>query len=322
MSQPKNQPVFPDSDSFWMPSQASSMAGEIDWLYFVMYWVCTAAAIGVFGSMIYFCLKYRATSRKANERATSRVDHDTKLEIVWSVIPLFIVMAFFYWGFKGYTKLRIPPKDSMEVHVQGQKWSWTFTHKNGCVDNVLHVPKDKNVRLILSSTDVLHSVWIPNFRVKMDAVPGRYTDLWFNATEAGTFPLECTEYCGDNHSDMITNVVVEDEAAYNAYLEKCTQLPDNPLEAGKLVFEKQGCKACHSTDGTKLVGPSLKGLFGKDEKLADGSSIKVDENYLRESVTKPQAKIVAGFAPSMPTYQGKLKDNELTALIEYIKSLK
>lgn len=311
---------FPDSDSMWMPKQASTLAPDLDWLYFALYWLCVVLALGIIVAMAYLVLKFKAKGRSSKERIEPSTDHSTSLEIAWSVIPLPIVLAMFYFGFVQYVDFRTPPKGASEIHVTGQKWAWSFTHKNGCSDNKLHVPVNKDVRLIISSVDVLHSVWIPNFRVKMDAVPGRYTDLWFNATQTGDFPLECTEYCGTSHSDMLSRVIVQSESEFEAYLEECTKIPEGP-EGGKILFERKGCPACHAVDGTKKVGPALNGIWGKTEALTSGSAT-VDENYIRESILEPQAKIVAGYSPAMPTYKGQLSDGEITAIIEYIKSLK
>jgi cytochrome c oxidase subunit 2 len=289
-----------------------------------MVWISALVALGVLGAMIVFCMKYRAVSREANEVPAPSSDHNTTLEITWSVIPLIIVIALFVWGFKGFVDLRTVPKDSLEIHVTGQKWKWLFEYPNGLVDDKLHVPVDTNVRLVINAVDVLHAVFIPNFRVKQDAVPGRYTDLWFKATETGTFPIECAEYCGTSHSDMLTEVIVHPPGGYEEYLKKAIILFDAKpaLERGTISYGKHGCKTCHSTDGSTLVGPTWKGLWGKQELLSSGQTISVDENYLKESMLDPQAKLVQGFGPSMPTFKGKLRDSEIEGLIAYIKSLK
>jgi cytochrome c oxidase subunit 2 len=251
-------------------------------------------------------------------------DHNTSLEITWSLIPLVISIALFVWGFKGYVDLRTAPKDALEIHVQGQKWRWSFSYANGWNDDTLHVPVDTPVRLVISSVDVLHSFYVPNFRTKMDAVPGRYTELWFHATQAGEFPIECAEYCGTSHSDMLTKVVVHAPGGYEKYLEQAEEQEKKkpPAELGAELYEKKGCKQCHTVDGSRLIGPSWKGVFGKSEALSDGSTARVDENYIRESIVDPQSKLVMGYPPSMPTFKGQLKDHQITALIEYIKTLK
>ena len=322
LTQDKSIPSFPESDSFWMPKQGSTVAADSDWLFFFIYWASVISVVAIVAAMAWFVVKYRAKGRTKHDKFDASESHNTALEIVWSVGPLVIVVAVFVLGFQGYVDLRTPPKDSMEIQVTGQKWNWTFTYPNGASDNELHVPVNKPVRLVISSVDVLHSVWIPTFHVKMDAVPGRYTDLWFNANEAGEFPLECTEYCGTSHSDMLTKVVVHEPGGYEAWLATAgsdANLP--PAELGAKLVEKKGCVACHSIDGSKKVGPSFKGLWGRKEATNVGE-VDVTEDYLRESILQPQAKIVNGFAPAMPTYQGQLKDTEISGLIEYIKTLK
>lgn len=316
---PKNAP----SSSVWLPLDGSTSAHHVDDLLNFLAWISIISCVGILGAMIWFVFKYRAPSRK-EERPQASPDHNTKLEITWSVIPLIIVIGLFLAGFRGYLDLRTSPKDALEIHVAGQKWKWLFTYPNGHVDDSLHVPVDRPVRLIITSSDVLHSVWIPTFRVKQDAVPGRYTDLWFKATKPGDYPLMCTEYCGTSHSDMITHVIVHEPGGYQQWIDSIAEKEKkmDPIALGKLYYKKQGCNTCHSVDGSKLVGPSFKGIYGKPENFADGSSGTVDENYLRESIMEPNAKIVAGYNPAMPTYKGKLKDHQLTGIIEYIKSLK
>jgi cytochrome c oxidase subunit 2 len=318
----QEKPKFPESDSFWMPKEASTLAPQTDWLFYFIYWASVVSVVLIVAAMAYFVVKYRAKGRSKNDPFDASESHNNTLEIVWSIGPLIIVVAVFVFGFEGFMNLRTPPKDSMEIQVTGQKWNWTFTYPNGASDNELHVPVNKPVRLVLTSVDVIHSVWIPTFRVKMDAVPGRYTDLWFQATEAGEFPLECTEYCGTGHSDMLTKVIVHEPGGYETWLATAgndANLP--PAELGKKLYEKKGCAACHSIDGTKRVGPSFKGIWGKQEPTNVGP-VQVNEDYIRESLLEPQAKIVAGYAPAMPTFKGQLKDTEISGLIEYIKTLK
>jgi cytochrome c oxidase subunit 2 len=199
-----------------------------------------------------------------------------------------------------------------------------FQYENGYTDDVLHVPVGRNVRVVINSVDVLHSLFLPTFRQKIDAVPGRYTEIWFQATKAGDFPIFCAEYCGTSHSDMITHVVVHEEGGFEKWLAKAEELLDQmpPLELGTKMYNQQGCATCHSTDGSIKTGPSFQGLFGKTESLADGTTVTVDENYLRESILEPQAKVVQGFPPAMPTFKGKLSDKKIAGLIEFIKSHK
>lgn len=318
----KSLPASPTSPHPYLPTQSSTVAAETDWLFEFMTWMSILSCAAIFGAMVYFVLKYRAKARAANETASATVEHNTTLELTWSIAPLFIVMALFVWGFKGFVVLRTTPAESLQVNVTAQKWKWLFTYANGCESDKLHVPKDTNVRTVMSSVDVIHSLYVPAFRVKMDAVPGRFSELWFNAKESGKFPLFCTEYCGDSHSDMITEVVVHETAEFDTWLEKCVTFTGAPHELGAKLYEERGCSTCHSVDGSIKVGPSFKGLFGKNESFADGSTLKVDENYLRESILQPQAKIVKGFAPAMPTYQGQLSDKQIEGLIAYIQTLK
>ena len=316
-------PTLPPSEDFWMPDAASVTVDHVDWIWDFLVWMSVVSCIAIFAGMIWLIWKYRAKSRAANEHAEPSSEHNTMLEISWSVGPLIVCIAVFVWGFKGFINLRTPPKDSIEIHATAQKWKWLFDYPHGS-DDVLHVPVDRPVRMVIQSMDVLHALYIPNFRVKMDAVPGRYTDLWFQATKSGEFPLFCAEYCGTSHSDMLTKVVVHPPGEYEKWLDQACVKADSLSgpERGKQLYTKQGCDTCHSIDGSPKIGPTWKGLFGKMETMADGSSHKVDENYLRESMLDPAAKVVKGYAPSMPTYQGKLSDKDLDGLIEYMKTLK
>jgi cytochrome c oxidase subunit II len=317
-----NLPKSPPSPDFWMPKSASVTSEHVDWIWDFMVWMSVVSAVLILGAMIYFCFKYQAKSRTANEYAEQSTDHNTTLEIVWSVIPLFVVIALFVWGFQGFVELRTPPANSFEIRATGQKWKWLFDYPEGITDDALHIPVNRPVRIVISSNDVLHSLFIPNFRVKMDAVPGRYTDLWFKATEPGNYPVFCTEYCGTSHSDMLAHAIVHEPGGYEKWIEaERRKIEDLPLpKLGELKAQQYGCLVCHTIDGTPKIGPSWKGLFGKTETTSAGS-VSVDENYLRESITDPQSKLVTGFPPSMPVTQFK-SDREIDGLIAYIKSLK
>jgi cytochrome c oxidase subunit II len=325
---PQNQ-KFPPSDSYWMPKSASTSAPFIDWLYMMLYWISVVSAVAIFLAMVYLCVKYKAPERSSKDKPITDVStHNTTLEISWSIAPLIIVVAVFVWGFKGFVDLRTPPKGAMEIQTVGQKWSWAFTYPGGYTDNVLHVPVNKPVRLVISSVDVLHSVWVPNFRVKMDAVPGRYTDLWFEATEVGEFPLECTEYCGTGHSDMLTHVVVHAPGDYEKWLKEAQKPPTKAdgspdYEAwGKILYDKKGCATCHTIDGTPKIAPTFKGFWAKGKEATSAGEVTIDENYIKESLLDPQAKIVNGYPASMPTFKGQLSDQEISAIVAFLKSLK
>jgi cytochrome c oxidase subunit II len=317
-------PKSPPSNDLWMPLDASTFAGPTDSLYSFLFWLSVVSALAIYAVMFYFIVRYRAKGREDSKVGDESSHHNTALEITWSVIPLFFCVGIFVMGFKGYVDLRTAPKDTLEIHAQGQKWKWLFTYPNGHVDSDLHVPVDKDVRVIIQSVDVLHSLYIPAFRTKMDAVPGRYTDLWFHATKTGDFPVFCAEYCGTSHSDMITHAIVHEPGGYETWMEAIMEKLNNmpPVELGKLMYDQQGCKTCHTVDGSTLVGPSWKGLWGSSRTFADGSSAPADENYITNSVNNPAGQVVQGFAPSMPTYQGKLNDKQINGIIEYIKTLK
>lgn len=317
-------PKVPDSPSFWMPNSASTFADSIDGLFNFLVWVSTISLIAIAVAMIYFSKRYRATSRAANEPAESQVDHSNTLELTWSIIPLFIVVGVFVVGFKQYVDLRAPPRAAYEIQATGQRWKWGFEYPQGLSHPELHVPINRNVRIMIQSVDVLHALYIPEFRVKMDAVPGRYTELWFKATQEGTFPVYCAEYCGTAHSDMLTKVVVHSQEGFDAWVaEEVRRVESMPLaELGALTFNQSGCSTCHSLDGSAKVGPTFLGLFGKQEKILGAGAITVDENYLRESIVEPQAKIVEGFPASMPTFKGQLSDRRISGLVEYIKTIK
>jgi cytochrome c oxidase subunit 2 len=221
--------------------------------------------------------------------------------------------------------MQIAPKDAIEVKVTGQKWFWSFTYDNGIVStNELVVPVGKPVRLLMSSKDVIHSFYVPGFRIKMDVLPNRYTITWFEATHTGRFDLFCSEYCGKSHSEMIGSVRVVTDREYGEWQEANFTLGEGltPEEWGAQLYQTKACITCHSIDGSPNTGPTFKGIMGRSEKMKDGSTIVVDENYLRESILNPQAKVVEGYAPVMPTYQGVLRNEEIDALIAYMKSLK
>lgn len=320
--EPSNTPKLNPSPYFWLPVRGSVTADASDNLFGFIMWVSVVSCLMLMGLMILFVTKYRATSRKTKPQPST--DHHTGLEIIWSVVPLPIVIGMFAWGFQGFVELRTTPKDAYEVRVTGQKWKWLFEYPNGLTDDVLHVPMGQKTRVVINAVDVLHSFYLPAFRTKIDAVPGRYTELWFEPTAPGEYPIFCAEYCGTNHSGMITKVVVHEPKEFKSWLRKQEMLIETlpPVELGQKMYNQNGCSTCHSTDGTIKTGPSFKGVFGKTETLSDGSKITVDENYIRQSVLEPQSQIVQGFPPVMPTFKGKLSDKKIAGLIAFIKSQK
>ena len=308
-------------DSFWMPSQASTTAGEVDTVFFVIYWISVFFFAVIVGLMGLFVVRYRR--RNHDDHAVAGTPHhSTALEITWTVIPIVISIAIFVLGFKSFMNMATPPRNAYEITVTGQKWQWFFQYPNGFVSSELHVPEDQPVKLTMTSEDVIHSLWIPAFRVKKDVVPGRYTHTWFEAHEAGTYPLLCTEYCGTGHSDMLTVVTVHPSGTFQRWLQESSNLYDTmpPAEAGEMLVQRTGCVQCHSLDGKSGIGPTFKDLYGHEFKLTTGQTVVADENYIRKSILEPMADIVLGYEPVMPTYAGKLKDQEIGYIISYLKS--
>jgi cytochrome c oxidase subunit 2 len=306
--------------SAFMPPAGTALATEYDNLYSFLIWSSFIACAILIGGMIYFVLKYK---RKTNNDKTPYISHNTFLEFLWSFIPLVIFMVCFAWGWVVYHHMRTMPEDALEVHVFGQQWSWSFEYKSGKAStNEFYVPVGRPVKLIMTSKDVIHSFFIPSMRIKQDVIPGTYTAIWFNAEKTGDYQIFCTEYCGAAHSNMLAKMHVVPVADYEKWLQESDE-GLSMAERGQKLFNDKGCVACHSTDGSTKVGPSWKGLFGSERELADGSKAKGDENYIRESILNPNARVVKGFPSGvMPTFQGQLSEEQLNALVEFIKTLK
>lgn len=306
----------------FMPNQGTEIARQVDSLYgFLLITSFIACAI-LIGGMIYFAYKYR---RRTVEDKTPYITHNTALEFLWSFIPLLIFLTVFGWGWYIYNNMRTMPKEAFEVEVLGMQWNWEFQYKSGASSNTLVVPVNKDIKLIMTSKDVLHSFYVPSFRIKQDVIPGRYTALWFRADRLGDFHIFCTEYCGTSHSGMITTLKVVPQEEFDRWLDDQSKISSLPLaQQGEVLFKNKACASCHSTtDGSVKVGPSLFKKFGNTEVLEDGSSIQVDEDYIKESILNPNAKVVKGFAKGvMPSFQGQLDDKQISALIEYIKGMK
>ncbi|MDZ7715852.1 MAG: cytochrome c oxidase subunit II [Balneolaceae bacterium] len=310
---------------FFLPPAKTALASEVDALFWFVHITSLVLIIGILIALAYFVYKYR---RKSENDVTPVITHNNKLEVTWSVIPLIITLVVFGWGFQTYVSLTTPPDDAYEVQVTAQKWFWLFQYENGAQSrNELHVPAGRPVKLVMSSRDVIHSFFVPDYRIKQDVVPDRYTETWFRVDEPGESIVFCTEYCGTDHSNMMANVIVHEQEEFETWLagnsgggEKPSDLA--PAEWGEQLAKEWACTTCHSPDGSELTGPTWLGKFGSQEQLADGSSVTVDENYIRESILEPNAKVVEGYAPVMNTYQGQLNDDQIDAIIEYIKTLK
>ena len=299
---------------FW-PQRASTIANSVDALYIFLLTVSGLMVLSIFTMVIVFAVRFR---RRPGTRAV-QIDGSHALEITWSVIPFSIFMVFFVWGALIYFKERTPPQNAAEVYTVAKQWMWKFEHMQGQREiNELHVPVGRDVKMIMTSQDVIHSFFVPAFRIKQDVLPGRYTVVWFHATKSGTYHLFCAEYCGTLHSGMIGTVVVMEPRDYEAWMGGGGNQP--LAVTGERLFSELGCATCHRSD-TAGRGPNLAGIFGKPVLLEDGRTVVADEKYIRESILQPAAKIVNGYKPIMPTFQGQISDEQLNALVAYVKSL-
>jgi cytochrome c oxidase subunit II len=303
----KNFPLWPE--------QASTVAHRVDALYIFLLVVTGMMAFLVCVLVVFFAARFR---HRPGVRA-EQIEGSNALEITWSVIPFVIFMAIFVWGAVVYFKERTPPADATDVYVVAKQWMWKVEHAEGQREiNELHVPVGHDVRLIMTSQDVIHSFYIPAFRIKQDVLPGRYTVEWFRATKPGVYHLFCAEYCGTSHANMVGSIVVQEPAEYEAWAKGNTS---GPLSAsGEKVFAELGCSTCHRSDAPGR-GPNLQGVFGRPVQLDDGRVVTADENYIRLSILNPGLTRVKGFQPIMPTFQGLVTDEQLNELVAYIKSL-
>jgi cytochrome c oxidase subunit 2 len=297
------------------PEQASTMARNVDALYIFLLIVTGMMTLLIFTCLVYFAARFR---HRPGVRA-EQIEGSTPLEITWSAIPFVVFMVIFAWGAVVYFKERTPPTDATEVYVVAKQWMWKLEHAEGQREiNELHVPVGRDVKLIMTSQDVIHSFYIPAFRIKQDVLPGRYTVEWFRATKPGVYHLFCAEYCGTQHSGMVGDIVVQEPAQYEAWINGGST---GPLSAtGEKIFAELGCVTCHRND-IQGRGPNLRGVFGKPVQLEDGRTLTADENYLRECILDPGAKRVKGFQPIMPTFQGLVTEEQVNALVAYIKSI-
>ncbi len=301
-----------------IPEQASNFAPNVDALMLFIVAICLFFAVAVTAAVIYFFFKYR---RKYVGEIGVPIHGDMRLETAWIVVPLVLSMFMFAWGAVVYVDYRRSPNDTLDIYVIGKQWMWKIQQPTGLKEiNELHVPVGRNVRLIMASEDVIHDFSIPAFRVKMDVVPGRYNTMWFRPTKPGHYRLYCSQYCGTNHAVMGGWVTAMEPADYAAWLSGSTGADADPVASGEKLFSELTCITCHFSDG-KGRAPSLNGVYGGRVPLADGSTITADESYIRESILQPQAKIVAGYQPIMPTFQGQLSEEQILALIAYVKSL-
>jgi cytochrome c oxidase subunit II len=304
-------PNFP----IW-PVRAAISASNLDALFIFLLLVTGTVTIIIFILVTVFALRYR---HDLVDKATPILG-STALETTWSLVPFGIFLIFFVWGAVLYFQERTAPRNSMEIYVVAKQWMWKLQHVDGQREiNELHVPVDRDVKLIMTSQDVIHSFFVPAFRLKQDVLPGRYTTLWFHAIRPGTYHLFCAEYCGTQHSGMIGSIIVMNPAAYEAWLSGGGG-EGSLASTGQKLFQQLGCGSCHRSD-TQGRGPNLVGVFGKPVLLDDRRTVTADENYVRESILNPGAKIVAGFKNIMPSFQGVVNEEQLLSLVAYIKSL-
>jgi cytochrome c oxidase subunit 2 len=305
-----NVPLFPD--------QASTMATQVDGLFFFLVGVSVFFATLIFIVIIVFAVKYR---RRSEDERPQEVHSDLRLEILWTVIPLGFTLVMFFLGAKLFFIINDPPANSLEINVVAKQWMWKIQHPDGQLEiDELHIPVGRPVKLTMTSQDVIHDFFVPAFRVKKDVLPGRYTTVWFEATAAGEYHLFCSQYCGTQHSGMIGRIVVMPVTEYQAWLSGgATGV--SMATAGERLFQRLGCNTCHLESGAGR-GPSLAGLFGKTVKLAGGNSVIADETYIRESIINPQAKIAAGYEPIMPVFKGLISEDGILQILAYLKTLK
>ncbi len=315
---------------FANPESASTVSDGIDSVFNFITWLSVIFFVAIVLVEIWFIIKYKRSGHEPNpEKPTT---HNTPLELVWTIIPLLLVIAIFYVGVQGFVNLRNVPPNAYEINVTAQKWSWTFTYPNGAITTELVVPAGEPVKLIMKSNDVLHSLFVPAFRVKQDVVPGRYTYMWFEAQEPADgydiFDLYCTEYCGKDHSSMTTTVHVMAREQFDIEIAKRGEWWKgmSPLQVQWEAYERiyPRCSSCHSVDGSDGTGPSWQAthsLWGQERLMNDGTTVTVDENYIRDSILNPAKHIAAPYANAMPTFKGQLKEQEIDGLVSLLKNL-
>jgi cytochrome c oxidase subunit 2 len=301
-----------------VPESASSFSWKVDALYFYLSGITLFFTLLISSVLIFFVIRYR---RRTPYEIPRPVAGSHKLETIWTIIPFIIAMTIFGWGARVYFDQYKPPTNAIEVYVVGKQWMWKLQHATGQREiNQLHVPVGRKIKLIMTSEDVIHDFFVPAFRTKADVLPGRYTTMWFEPTVPGTYHLFCAEYCGMNHSGMVGSVIVMEPREFDNWLSGNIGSM-TPAAAGQQLYQTLGCASCHGANGEGGRGPTLAGAFGKTTPLQSGESVRVDEGYIRESILNPQAKLVVGFGPIMPTFQGQVSEDQVVQLVAYIKSL-
>lgn len=311
----------PFATEYWFPQKASSYAGEVDFLYMAIFWVSLVFFVAIVGVMIYFCIKYRRKGGVIDPQPSS--SHNTAIEILWSVLPSIILVWFFYQGAATYFDMRVPRPDSEEIQVTAKQYGWIFTYPDGDQTSELHLVRDKPVILKMQSEDVLHSFFVPAFRQKMDIVPGRYTYAYIDPILEGQYRLSCNEYCGTGHSKMKTMCEVHVSEEDRKINTKWIPSDHMPWENGKRIYQIQ-CSGCHKVNGEKATGPALNAIWGENEILMNGETVKVDDDYVLSSIWYPEKDIVQGYGPvtKMNSFKGILNQTDVNHVIAYLKKLK
>lgn len=310
-----------------MPEGVSEHAKNVDYLYWFLIITCGILFLLVIVPLVLICIKYRR--KTPDQKALSQKDHNFWLESLWTFLPFIYLAVLFVWGFYQFIDIYVAPHGAKELRVIGQKWQWSIDYpveevNVAGVGAEVVIPVDMPIKLIMSSQDVIHSFYIPNFRVKQDVVPGRYTTLWFKADKVGEYPILCAEYCGDLHSQMLARLKVVSPDDYAKWLD-AQKAADQELplpELGKKLYTKLGCLACHSIDGSPGIAPTFKNIYGKKEELTDGNVVTVNDDYIRQSILYPQKQVAKGYPPVMPSFQGRVSERDILGLIAFIKSLK
>lgn len=309
-----------------VPQGISEHAVKLDTLFWFLIITCFILFLLLIGPLVIIIFRYRRKSPL--QRALSQKAHNFWLESTWTFLPFIYLAVLFVWGFEQFMDIYVIPHDAKDLHVIGQKWQWSVDYPKeeiniAGVGATIAVPVGEPIKLTMSSQDVIHSFYIPNLRIKQDVLPGRYTTLWFKADKEGEYPIFCAEYCGDLHSNMLAKLKVVPVADFTAWVEEQKGADQEmPLPAlGEKLYNKLGCVACHSIDGTIKLAPSFKGIYGKKEELTDGTFVTVNDDYIRQSILNPQKQVTKGFAPIMPTFQGRVSERDILGLIAYIKSL-
>ncbi len=301
----------------FQPDQASTIARSVDYLYFFLTAITLFFTGLIFSIIFYFMIKYR---RRSPDERPRPIEGSVPLEVLWTAIPTLLVAVIFVWSSTLYFENSEAPRGSLEIFVTGKQWMWKAEHPEGQREiNELHVPLGRPVKLTMTSEDVIHDFFVPAFRVKKDVLPGRYTSLWFEPTQVGTFHLFCAQYCGAFHAGMIGSIIVQEPDAYESWLAGGAR-GESMEQAGAKVYQQSGCGTCHVADGTGL-GPTLLGLYGQPVRLTTGETVTADDAYLRESILLPKAKVVFGYSPIMPSFQGQLTEEQLNNLVAYLRAL-